>query len=251
MQKKITSRDNPHAKRIIALTSDAKERRKYGQFVAEGLRTCATLIEHGMQLEQLYILEAMILKINDLPIDQDKIILVSQFVMEKMSSATSPSGIIGLFAIPAQIPPQNLSSGLVIASMTDPGNMGTLIRTSAAMGAHSVICVEGVDPWNSKVIQASAGTIAQVQIFQWSWSDLLTHKKDFVLYALMPLGGKDPHAINAQKALIVVGNEAHGIPQGWLKDCNSQVTIRMPGQAESLNAAIAGSIALYEIFGKR
>ena len=122
--------------------------------------------------------------------------------------------------------------------------MGTLIRTCAAFDKHSVVVVEGCDPYSPKVIQSSAGTIAQVTIFQWSWQELLEHKGSIELICLVPEGGSIPYKINVPECLIVIGSEAHGIPEEWIASCQYKTTIPMPGGTESLNAAVAGAIAL-------
>src|SRR5579885_2522756 len=123
--------------------------------------------------------------------------------------------------------------------------MGTLIRTCAAMGKKSVVIIDGTDVWSPKVIQATAGTLAYVTIFQWSWNELLKHKKDIPLCALVVHDGKSPTKKIMESTLLVIGSEAHGIPDTWIKECEYKVTLSMPGNTESLNAAVAGSIAMY------
>jgi TrmH family RNA methyltransferase len=129
--------------------------------------------------------------------------------------------------------------------------MGTLIRSAIAMGIKSVVIVEGTDPWSPKVIQASAGTIIQANVFQIGWDQLIKNKKNLKLCALVVKGGKKPNQIDFKDILLVVGNEANGIPDNWLSKCEEKMTLPMPGNTESLNAAIAGSIALYLAFAKK
>ena len=168
--------------------------------------------------------------------------------MKKMSTVATPSGFLGLFEIPAPPAPQQLTAGLVLAQISDPGNMGTLIRTAIACGVTSIVIVEGVDPWSAKVIQSSAGTISWIHVFEFDWQTLIDHKKDLQLCALVVSEGIMPTELNPTKSLLVVGNEAHGIPSQWQQHCDQLVTLPMPGKTESLNAAIAGSIALYWTF---
>ncbi len=122
--------------------------------------------------------------------------------------------------------------------------MGTLIRTTAAMGLKTVVCIETVDPWSPKVIQSSAGTIAAVNIFQIDWGILMQYKGDLSLNALVVLGGDAPSTM-PKNSLIVIGNEAKGLPEKWVSKCEQHITLPMPGQTESMNAAVAGAIALY------
>jgi TrmH family RNA methyltransferase len=122
------------------------------------------------------------------------------------------------------------------------------MRSCVAFGKKTIVCVEGVDPWNPKVIQASAGTIGSATIFTWSWQELLRNKKNLTLCALVVHGGKPPHQITITETLMVIGNEAHGIPQEMLTTCDELLTLPMPGQTESLNAAVAGSIGMYSLW---
>lgn len=242
----IRSTSNPVIKEIVRL-HDAKERKRTHRCIIEGIRAITTALQGGLSLKELYCTEEQIVEAQN--IAPDTIIsCISTAAMSKISTATSPSGLLGIFQIPAQPSFQKLTPGLVLAQIADPGNMGTLIRTAAACGIHSIVIIEGVDPWSPKVVQASAGTVASVQLFQWSWEELLRAKKTCKLYGLVVTGGQHPKTIDPHNALLVVGNEARGIPSSWLKDCDASITIPMPGQTESLNAAIAGSIALYLTF---
>lgn len=241
--KTISSRTNETVKHIVSL-HQKKQRTAHKQFIAEGLRTCTTLIESGVTLAQLFIIEQHVQAAQQIVPDEN-ITLVDESVMQKLSAASTPSGIIGQFAIPESPSAHTLSSGLVLAQVSDPGNMGTLIRTAAALNQTSIVIVGGTDPYSPKVVQSSAGTIGMVKLFQWEWHELLEQKGKLSLIALVISGGKAPSEIKAQNALLVVGSEAHGIPEQWISDCDAQLTLPMPGTTESLNAAVAGSIALY------
>jgi len=240
--KTINSRQNTEIIAVAKL-NQAKERYKQNRFIAEGLRTCTTLIQ-SQELIQLYATEQFINQANQLT-DKSKITIVADEVMNKISQATTPSGILSIFALPVPPKPNQLSTGIVLADVSDPGNMGTLIRTCAAMDKKTVVIIDGVDPWNPKVVQSSAGTIGNVNIFQWTWQQLINNKGDHHLVGLVPTSGKSMQEINTNKALLIIGSEAHGIPRDWQAECDQLATLSMPGKTESLNAGVAGSIALY------
>ncbi|HSW74219.1 MAG TPA: RNA methyltransferase [Candidatus Limnocylindria bacterium] len=246
--KTITSRQNPEIVAVANL-ANPKKRAEQGMFIAEGIRTCAALVASPIKLAQLYVTEPMVEQAQKIAKDT-KITVVHESVMEKIAQTSTPSGMVGVFIIPPQPSFDRLTSGLVLARVSDPGNMGTLIRSCVAFGVHTVVVVEGVDPWSPKVVQASAGTIGLVTVFALSWKELLEIKDTYSLCALTVKGGQKPSELETKDALLVIGSEAHGIPTEWLQDCEYKVTLPMPGKAESLNAAIAGSIALYEIHGK-
>jgi len=240
--KKIQSIHNPKIKKIVTLQT-SKGRSKEKQFIAEGSRTCQTLLESPLKLIQLYVTEKMVPEAHKLT-GEKNMTGISEMLMEKIAPSKTPSGILGVFSTPQQKVPNIIKPGLVLADISDPGNMGTLIRSSVTFGFPQIIIIDGCDPWNPKVIQASAGTIGFAQILQLNWDELKNHAERPPLVALVPHGGTTIKA-GKKNRLLVVGNEAHGIPAKWLKDCEELLTLPMPGKTESLNAAVAGSIALY------
>jgi TrmH family RNA methyltransferase len=237
----ITSRQHPLIKELAQLKL-AKHRAAQQRFLAEGTRTISTLCTRMRPLA-LFCTAAMHEDALTLAIN-DNITIVSDEVMLKLSSSTTPPGIIALFALPSE-PKEPVSTGLVLANVSNPGNMGTILRMAAAMGVTSVVIVDGTDPWGPKVVQASAGTLALINIYQWDWQTLIARKGNIPLVALVVDGGVAPEQLNLNKSLIVVGNEAQGIPNAWLASCEQKCTLAMPGKTESLNAAIATSIVLY------
>jgi TrmH family RNA methyltransferase len=246
--KTITSKTNEEIKLVCAL-HDRKGRESQNKFFAEGLRTVTTMIKNGMKPVQLYVIQELLAEAQKL-VNESIITIVAETVIEKMSAVTSPSGFLAVFEIPGQPSFGKLDSGILLANITDPGNMGTLIRTASALNLKSAVIVDGVDVWSPKVIQASAGAVAFMDIYTPSWQTVVKWKKDIKLCALVVKGGKNPADINFEKTLLIVGNEASGIAPEWLRDCDEYMTIPMPGKTESLNAGVAGSIGLYLAFGK-
>jgi len=238
--KKIKSINNPTIKQIATLQT-TKGRKKYQQFIAEGLRTCKTLMASPLTLIQLYVTEKMVEEAQNL---SQNITLLSEQAMKKIAPTKTPSGMLGVFSIPKQAKPKVINPGLVLAQITDPGNMGTLIRSSIAFDYSQIIIIDGIDPWNPKSVQSSAGTIGFANIIQMSWHELKKHTNRPLLSALVPRKGKEIK-IGEKNKLFIIGNEAHGIPEKWLTDCEELLTLSMPGKTESLNAAVAGSLVLY------
>lgn len=243
--KHITSTDNPLIKHVVKL-HHSKYRSEKQQYCAEGLRICSTILTAGHRLLNCFVTE----KAHDLiasVVPESSVIVVPDSVMKKMSQSSTPSGILCTFSIPQPVS-SITQPGLVLAQLNDPGNVGTLIRTAAALNKKTIVLVEGVDPWSFKVVQASAGTIALVSIIRCNWQQLLQLKGTFKLYALVVQTGAPCSTVDAPNALLVVGNEAQGIPSDWLTSCDTFITLPMPGNTESLNAGVAGSIAAYLIW---
>ncbi|MGB8467541.1 MAG: RNA methyltransferase [Candidatus Babeliales bacterium] len=234
--------------KTVARLKDAHERYQRKQFVAEGLRTCQAIIEAGVEPKLLFVTDKMLEKVPQ-DINREVVRLIKEDDLKKISHSTTPSGMLGVFPMPSAPEPAQLTSGIVLVGISDPGNMGTLIRTCVALGKKSIVLIDGADVFNSKVVQASAGAIAQAQLFKLSWQELVQYKKDLPLIGLVVENGEPLHKLGAMPdSLLVIGSEAHGIPGNYIRDCQKKVTIAMPGNAESLNAAIAGSIAMYTLW---
>lgn len=245
--KLISSRTNPVVKQLVELAS-ARERALQQLCIAEGFNTCATLVQSSkIRLEQLFVTVSMVKKAQHLASD-DKITQVCDPVMQKISQSCSPSGILGLFHIPQQLMKKELSGpGLILAQVRDPGNVGTLLRSAAAFGISSVILVESADVWSPKVIQSTVGTIGVLDIFVMSWQEVYSLIPPERLCALVVRDGQLPTNLTLSRSFLIVGNESQGIPEAWIAQCGQRMTLPMPGNTESLNAAIAGAIGLYEM----
>ncbi len=241
--KKISSVHNEEIKAIVKLHT-VKGRKEQKRFFAEGYTVCATLIAAGYKPLQVYSTELLLPQAQQLA-GVRFITVVDSIVLAKMSAAQTPSGILSVFSLPSMPEPALLSAGIVLYNVTDPGNMGTLLRTCAAMGKKTAVIIEGADPWSPKVVQASAGTLGLLDIFELSWPLLKMHQRDLQLHALVCKGGKTIDKKTQDNILFLVGNEAQGIPEHIVQECDQQITLEMPGKIDSLNVAVAGSIALY------
>ena len=238
----IRSVQNELIKKIVKLKT-SKERQEQRLFLVEGQRTVEAFSHAGWKPRELFVIESLLEQAVKLFSCEPT--LVSDHVMEKISSTATPSGIVAVFPLP-QEKQTKLTKGLVLSDISDPGNMGTLIRSSAAFGYKTIVIIGGCDPYSPKVIQASAGALAHVTLVQLTWSELLQKKENLKLCALVVKGGIDRLQDLAKKSfLLVVGNEAHGLSKEQVADCDIQFTLPMNESTESLNAAVAGSIALF------
>ena len=241
----ISSVQNEQVKHIIDLQNKSY-RYECKQFVVEGTRACTQLFEKYEPVV-IYMTENYY-KASVIPGYNDIIIGVAEHVMAKMCTSKNPSGICAIFTIPAEKPLPKNGPGLVLVEVSDPGNMGTLIRTAAAMNIKEIILVGGVDPYNAKVIQSTAGCMTIVNIYQTSFELLIAQQLN--LCALVVKNSATPDQIDLKNKFLVVGNEAHGLLPAQVEACQESMTIPMPGHAESLNAAIAGAIGLYLMSSK-
>lgn len=261
----ITSKSNPTVMRVRSLT-EKKYRDEYGLFRTDGVKLAAELFSHGIVPELVLFKESskekVLSRIGEKFPDCDAVVL-SDAVFDRVSEEKSPEGIICevkhldnhgkiatinkdtlFFHVNERI--------ILLESVRDPGNLGTVIRSAAALGANSIIISSDcADIYNPKTVRASMGAIFGINV-------LTTEDLARTVTELRKAGRKVFAAALDRKAMaldrvrleegdcFVVGNEGHGLSQAVLDVCDAKVFIPISVGAESLNAAIAASILLWE-----
>ena len=230
-----------HIKLITSL-SQKKYRQKHKLFVVEGVKVVQEFLNSSYELEIVFSTDTDFSSTN-------KFIEVTDQELKKISSLKNPNKVLAIFKIPNQINP--IMGGLILAldSINDPGNLGTIIRLCDWFGIEQLVCSnETVDCFNSKVVQASMGSLTRVAI---SYLDL----KKYLQNASVPIFIADMDGLNVYKtklpdsALLVLGNEANGISDEIKQLVTTKITIPRYGafqQTESLNVATASAILLSE-----
>lgn len=230
-----------HIKLITSL-SQKKYRQKHKLFVVEGVKVVQEFLNSSYELDIVFSSD------TDFS-STDKFIEVTDQELKKISSLKNPNKVLAIFKIPNQINP--IMGGLILAldSINDPGNLGTIIRLCDWFGIEQLVCSnETVDCFNSKVVQASMGSLTRVAI---SYLDL----KKYLQNASVPIFVADMDGLNVYKtklpdsAVLVLGNEANGISDEIKQLVTTKITIPRYGafqQTESLNVATASAILLSE-----
>ncbi len=242
MTEVIRSVRNPLIKDLVRLHR-AGARRERGLLLAEGRRCLDGLLAGDWHPRHLFVAE-------DLPVPAGwptaNLRRVSTAVAGRLASSRSPSGYLGCFAQPDPGPLRPAEETLVLVDLADPGNVGTLIRSAAAFGQRQVVCVGGADPFGPKAVQATAGTLAAVTIHRLHGTTDpldLPHARPRV--GLVPSDGDGPDRLPPPPWWILAGSEAHGLPTAWLTTVDHALCLPMRAGVESLNAAVAGSIAAW------
>jgi TrmH family RNA methyltransferase len=236
----ITSSDHAVVKRLVRL-HEARHRRADGHFIAEGRRTIDAFLAAGWPAELLLVRSG-----EEVPAAWPPVRAMNERVAAKLSQASTASGYLAVFPIPAPRPVIAGTGGLVLVGISDPGNLGTLLRSAAAFAIPQVVVIGGADPFAHKTVQASAGALSALALSvlgEGGGPQALSGGA--ALCALVVAGGADPAAMARRPRWLVVGSEAHGLGADWLAACSERVTLAMPGAVESLNAAVAGSLACY------
>jgi TrmH family RNA methyltransferase len=253
----VTSRANPRVKQLRA--AFAGHARLSGGLVAiEGENLLREALRCGLPLKTIFLSERF-----DPPTWLPRgveLLTLPQDVFESAVDTQHPQGIAALLvpptwglesAFPARGSDKHAALLLIAAGLQDPGNLGTLIRSAEAFGATAVLTTPGtVSEWNQKALRASAGSVFRVPVVGIAVAQLVELKSRGV--RLLATVVDDPtalpvaHAELDQPCALMIGNEGAGLSAEFLVLADARVTIPMPGRVESLNAAVAGSLLLYE-----
>jgi TrmH family RNA methyltransferase len=256
----ITSRKNPRIQHVKKLLSSAAFRQSEGVFIIEGVRLVNEALASGWPLRDIFVTTGLNPRGRDL---YEKAVSttcnryeVSDEVMAEISDTETPQGIVAVVELRKLPLPQKLDLVLVLDAIRDPGNVGTILRTASAAGVDAVlIAPETADPFSPKVLRAGMGAQMKMPVWVCDWQaiSLLIKEKTGLRVLLADTGDgvvfwKAP--LNEAVALIV-SNEASGPSSAAGRLADGVITIPMPGNIESLNAAIAASLLVYEVLRQR
>lgn len=252
---KITSRDNSLIKLVSLLQSSSKERKKHSLFVLEGLRICLDAFENGIRFDKFVISEVAAKRLKNeiimLSKNADGCYILPDSLFKKIADTDSPQGIIALAKIPNKSLEINPTGRYVaLENIADPSNLGAISRTAEALGVSGIlISKDTCDPYSPKSLRASMGTLLRLPVFV--CDDLAEKLKASSLKTYACVVDKDATPISnisfSEGSAIIIGNEANGLTEDIKGIADALVTIPMPGRAESLNAAAAAAIAMWEM----
>ncbi len=230
--------------KLITSLSQKKYRNESKLFIAEGFKTVTELLDSHIQLHHLYITNPDYHYLNK------NHTLISDKDLKKISALKTPNNILGVFKIPEH---HDINiHGLVIAldAIRDPGNLGTIIRLCDWFGVAHLVCSENtVDCYNSKVVQATMGSLSRVKISYLDLEEFLTENKEGLTFGTFMDGANVYNETLPKSGIIVMGNEANGISEIISKLVNRRIAIPRFGAlkaTESLNVATATAIVLSE-----
>lgn len=263
----ISSESNVQIKELARLQKNARYRRKERRFVAEGMKLTREAAAHG-RLEKVYISEALYgQKWKGMPeqeiareFDGVFVEIVSDAVFGRVSETVTPQGILAMVRMPGYTLEDILSSEkklfLLLEDLRDPGNLGTILRTSEGAGISGVILSRGsVDLFNPKVVRATMGSVFRVPfVYVEDFIGAIEEMKrrGIAVYGTRMEGSICYDWADYRKASgIVIGNEANGISREVAEKLTGSIRIPMEGNLESLNAAVAAAVVMYEAARQR
>jgi RNA methyltransferase, TrmH family len=253
----VSSRANARVKQLRAAFQD-RARLSGGLVAIEGDHLLEEAILSGMVLKSVFVSER-----RDIPHMVPRgveVLRLTEDVFASVVETQSPQGVAALIVPPVPKLDDVMKSSaaplvLIAAGLQDPGNLGTLVRSAEAFGAAGVLTTPGtVSAWNQKALRASVGSVFRMPVIGITPDDLIDLKAHG-LRLLAAVGGTGATA--AQNAdfvgpcAVLIGNEGAGLAAEWMRIADERVTIPCPGPVESLNAAVAGSLLLYEASRQR
>lgn len=246
MEERISSRKNPLLQQVKKLLSSRSERRKTGLFVADGTKLLEEAVKYWPGLQTVILSDGVE---ADVP-ENVRIVRVPEDVMASISPMEAPQGALFLGRLPeaAEFVPKK--GMLILDGVQDPGNIGTILRTADAMDVPVVLLEGCADPWSWKVIRSTMGAAFRTPVIQSSWEEV----RDKCRAAGIPIGvtalshrAVDIRTADLTEMALVIGSEGRGVRREILESADRELIIPMNPHCESLNAAIAASIVMWEI----
>ena len=253
----ISSVQNPKIKRIRLLQSQSRSRKKELAFVVEGIR----LLEEALNTFQI---PELVIYTSDLdPRSQNLVEAflkqnvpceeVSEEVIKAASDTETPQGILAILPLKPLLLPAEANFLMIADEIRDPGNLGTLLRTAQAAGADGFLLSPGtVDPFSPKVIRAGMGAHFRLPILSFSWEKIRQVTDGLTIFgADMEGGSRIWDADLCLPLALIVGGEAHGPGKHSRDLADAWIHIPMNAGSESLNAAAAGAVLMFEVLRQR
>jgi len=261
----VQSKQNPRLKGLRrALMAPGRERGG-GPALAgiEGPNLIAEALRAGLRIDCVFVAQGAERLLDSLPLPPETdVLLVPKALLDSALTTETPQSIAAVIETPdwswthllgGQRNPAPLV--LVLAGLQDPGNLGTILRSAEAFGAHGVLALPGtVSAWNCKAVRASAGSVFRLPLLGASAINSIDRLREAGLRILTTTAGAAEPAdlvdLTGPVALLI-GNEGNGVPKPLSAMADGAVTIPCPGPVESLNAAVAASVLLYEASRQR
>ena len=254
----ITSSTNSKIQQLRRLSGRRGARLEAGAFVVEGPVLVAEALAGSLDVLEIFVGELAQPPDTSGARVAPEVVVCAEGLLERVLSTRTPQPMAAVVALPAvDLAELAARSGpvLVADQLADPGNAGTLIRAAEAAGWTGVVfSANSVDPFAPKVVRASAGSVLRVPVVASAGSalEILGQLSPRPAVAALAAGGI-PHLQMRwpDEVVLVIGNEAHGLDPDVISACRSAVTIEMDGPTESLNAAMAGTVLMFEVLRSR
>lgn len=240
----ITSKNNPLIKETAAL-KDKKARKAVGSFLVEGWKMASECLAAGMAVEKVFVVDGAQLPFH---VDENAVVTVSEDVMRHLSDEKTPQGVVCRVKIPTHQLRAPKGNCLLLDGVSDPGNMGAIIRTANAAGYDEIyLTKECTDPFSPKSVRASMSGVFFTKLYLAERTEILSVlKRAGIELVVADMGGVNLFSFEPKgQFALVIGNEGNGISDEVKSAADSTVRIPMQSTQESLNAAVAAGVSMY------
>ena len=246
MEERISSRKNPLLQQVRKLLTSRAERRKQGLFVGDGVKLLEEAVKYWPGLQTVILSDGVEAEVPG----GVRVVRVPENVMASISPMEAPQGALFLAKLPEQAEFAPQKGMLILDGIQDPGNIGTILRTADAMDVPVVLLEGCADPWSWKVVRSTMGAAFRRPVYQASWEEVFAKCRA----ANIPIGvtalsdrAVDIRSADLREMALVIGSEGRGVRKEILENADHELIIPMNPHCESLNAAIAAAIVMWEI----
>jgi len=246
MEQRISSRKNPLLQQVKKLLSSRKAREEAGLFVADGTKLLEEAVKYYPGLDTVILSEGVTANVPD----HVRLIRVPEDVMESISPMASPQGALFVCRLPEKTAFVPVPGMLVLDGIQDPGNLGTILRTADALDVPVVLLEGCADPYSHKVVRASMGAVLRRAVHRSSWEAVRQGCRGagspLAVTALSPRA-EDIRSAALSRMAVVIGSEGQGVRREILESADQELIIPMNAHCESLNAAVAATIVMWQM----
>ena len=246
MEERITSRKNPLLQQVKKLLSSRKAREEAGVFVSDGTKLLEEAVKYCPGLETVILSDGVE---SDLPEDI-RVVRVPGDVMESVSPMQSPQGALFICRLPDQMAFAARPGMLLLDGIQDPGNLGTILRTADALQVPVALLEGCADPYSHKVVRASMGAVFRMNVVRTTWEEARQEfRRTGVPVGVTALSerARDLRQADLSRMAVVIGSEGRGVRKEILDHADAELIIPMNPRCESLNAAVAAAIVMWQM----
>ena len=246
MEQRITSRKNPLLQQVKKLLSSRQERKKTGLFVADGTKLLQEAITWWPGLQTVILSDGIQANVPE----QVQVVRVPEDVMESISPMQAPQGALFICRLPDNQGFSPVPGMLLLDGIQDPGNLGTILRTADAFNVPVALLEGCADPYNHKTVRASMGAVFRTPVLQTTWQQAKAACQEAgipVAVTALSDTARDIRQAPVETMAVVIGSEGQGVRPEILYEAQEKLIIPMQQRCESLNAAIAASIVMWQM----
>lgn len=246
MEQRITGRKNPLLQQVRKLLTSRKEREEARLFVADGTKLLAEAVRYYPGLETVILSDGVD---ADVP-EYVRVVRVPEDVMESVSPMRTPQGALFICRLPEKKPFVPQRGMVLLDGLQDPGNLGTILRTADALNVPVALLEGCADPYSHKVVRASMGAVFRTPVVQTTWEQAKEScRAASIAVAVTALSdtAADIRQAPVGEMAVVIGSEGKGVRQEILDSADQKLIIPMSSRCESLNAAIAAAIVMWQM----